>query len=217
MKKTISTLAITLLLTTGWAGTPAINFTSADINPAYNFNFSGCCGGPGGFALGYQFTTSQALTVVQLGFYDDYGNGLAESHAVGLYSFTTGTLLTSATVTPSDPLSGVFRFTPISPLTIGPGSYSLMSVQGFVDNYTHDPNSITIDPNITFGQNLVLYGSNGVLGFSTFSESSPILTYGWFGPNMVTQLAAPEPPTYLILAGIGVMTLLLGRRHRKKA
>lgn len=218
MKNIIKTVSFSLILfiSSLSAGTAAVNFTSADINPAFNFNFSACCGGPGGFALGYQFTTSQALTVTQLGFYDDYGNGLAESHAVGLYSFTTGTLLTSATVTPSSTLNGVFRFTPISPLTIQAGSYELMSVQGFLDNYTHDPFAITIDPNLTFGQNIELYGSNGVLGFSTFSESDPSLHYGWFGPNMISELAAPEPSTYLLLAGFGAMVVLLQVRRRKQ-
>ena len=54
-------------------------------------------GGSGYWTMGYQFTSLADISVVQLGAYDESGNGLNRSHDVGIWT-TDGTLLGSATV-----------------------------------------------------------------------------------------------------------------------
>ncbi len=191
-----------------------VNFSAADVQPAYTFNYSQQYGGNGGFVLGYIFSVDQPITVTQLGFYNDNartgtnGGLLFDSHSVGLYAVNpdnTGTLLTSAVVLPSDPLVGQFTFQNIAPLTLAPGTYELMAVVGFNDNYTHDPASLAFHPSVIFGFNVEASGTGGVLQFSPYGETSGI-TYGWFGPNMMI-VPVPEPGLMLTLMGMGAVLL----------
>ncbi len=91
---------------------PIVNFSDSDVNPSYNITFSN---NSGGFNLGYKFAVNFPLSVVQLGVYDDFGDGLIGSHEVGLFK-ADGTPIVSTTIQTTDALNGVFRFAPISPL-----------------------------------------------------------------------------------------------------
>lgn len=198
-----------------------VNFNSSDINPSYNVTFSN---NSGGFDLGYKFAVNFPLSVVQLGVYDDFGDGLIGSHEVGLFK-ADGTLITSTTVQTTDALNGVFRFAPISPVELTPGEYVLVSVAGYnpgnpVDNYTHDPFNISFDPNITFLGNRVLGNVGNTLLFlsdaNTEVSTDPFLQYGWFGPNMdVVAVSVPEPATILTLLGMGAVVARI--RAKKNA
>jgi hypothetical protein len=199
------------------ADTPLVNFSAADINPAFNNSFSN---GAGGFDLGYKFHVTNSITITQLGYYDDFGDGMIGSHAVGLYK-ADGTNLATATINPSDTLDGVFRYASISEVTLAPGDYVLSGVAGYdpgnpVDNYTHDPFSIAFDPNIVFLGNRVKGQQANNLIFLTDADTEihPTLDYGWFGPNAkVKEVAVPEPATMLSLLTMGALAL---KRRRKQ-
>lgn len=205
-------LLFALTLPFSAAADPVVNFTSSDVNPAYNVTFSN---NAGGFNLGFKFSVNFPLTVTELGVYDDFGDGLIGSHEVGLFK-SDGSLLASTTVQTTDPLSGLFRFSSIAPLVLGSGDYVLVAVAGYnpgnpVDKYTHDPYNITFDPNITFLGNRVLGNTGNSLLFlsdaNTEVSTDPFLQYGWFGPNMnaVAAVPVPEPMTILTLTGMGIV------------
>ncbi len=202
-----------------FADDPAVSFTSADINPAFNVTFSNSAGG---FVLGYKFTLTESVRVTQLGYYDDFGDGLLGSHEVGLYA-VDGSLLTSATINPGDTLDEVFRYTAITPIDLAAGDYVLSGVAGYdpgnpVDKYTHDPFSSTFDPRFAFIENRVLGGQGNTLTFLTDAdtEMDPILTFGWYGPNL-KLVEVPEPGTMLTLAGMSALVFGARSKKRRKA
>jgi hypothetical protein len=181
------------------ADSPAVSFTAADVNPAFNVSFSN---NAGGFDLGYKFNLNQSVLVTQLGYYNGIDGGMFMNHDVGLYT-AAGVLLSSTTVLPSDTLDGIFRYHSIVPVNLAPGDYVLVGVAGYdpgnpVDKYTHDPNVITFDPRITFIENRVKGNQGNTLNFLTDADTEhsvdPPLNYGWFGPNM-QMINVPEPTT----------------------
>jgi hypothetical protein len=80
------------------------------------------------FTLGWNFTVDENITLVQLGFYDHNGNGLADAHAIGLWS-SGGSLLRIVTIFDGvgDPSNGEltatnFRYRDVDPLLLTAGS-----------------------------------------------------------------------------------------------
>ena len=80
-------------------------------------------------SLGSDFTVNAPISVTSLGVFDDNADGLSGSLSVAIFDLTdTTTALASATLSGSgDPLTGQFRFASIAPLTLGPGTYSLVA------------------------------------------------------------------------------------------
>lgn len=195
-----------------------MNFSQ--INPAFNVTFSNSAGG---FNLGYKFTALEALTVTALGYYADPTlSSFLNDHPVALYDLN-GNILATTIVTNASPLTGLFRFNSIVPLTLNVGeSYVLGGVTGYsadnapVDKYTHDPLDLTIDPRIAFVENREMNNTQNNLVFPTFVEISvdPPLQFGWFGPNLLV-VSVPEPGTLIILGG--GLALALRNRFRKSS
>src|SRR6187455_3070970 len=71
----------------------------------------------GGKVVGISLN-SGGQTITSLGFYDHNQDGIATSYQLGLWDASQN-LLATATVTPSSPLTGDFRYAAISPVTIG--------------------------------------------------------------------------------------------------
>ena len=160
------------------------------------------------FSLGFQFTTTSAINVTALGYYDDLLNGLTQSHDVGIYN-SSGTLLVSTTVVNSDPLTSWFRMHSIAPTLLAAGqTYYIMGVTG-AENYTFDPTGFAVDPSITFVADVFNNVPSAVLAFPNDTAG----VTGWFGPNFATS-AVPVPPTVLLL-GSGLLGLVGLRRFRK--
>lgn len=141
----------------------------------------------GAYSLGWSFVANSAITITALGFYDDKMDGLTANHPVGVYDKSTQMLLAQATVTPQDPLTGYFRFTPLSPpLVLQQGkTYVLMAWVGS-ENYLAfnalDP-SWTVNPAISYAGGAVNYGNpnaTGLLYPDTFGMANG---GGDFGPN----------------------------------
>lgn len=104
----------------------------------------------GSYSLGWRFTAKHDLQVTELGFYDDGKNGLTESHRVGIYDVGTKQLLVSATVVPTDPLTGFFRYHPITPTTLPGGrDYYVLAVTG-TERYAVGVSDLVVDSGISF-------------------------------------------------------------------
>ncbi|MBM3493851.1 MAG: hypothetical protein FJX72_05950 [Armatimonadetes bacterium] len=80
---------------------------------------------PNNQTLGWRFTTSEDLYVTQLGFWDQLGDGLQQSHQIGIWQFgSPGTPVIQATI-PSGTgmtLDGGFRWIGIAPTLLGSGT-----------------------------------------------------------------------------------------------
>src|SRR5262249_10208107 len=142
----------------------------------------------GGFneVFGWEFTTNSAITVTQLGWYDDGFNGLATDHQVGIFDARTMQLLVSITIGPSNqgplegptvhqpfgfPDSGGFRYVSVTPTALAAGGdYVIAGTDppGGQDTtaayFPGSPiNSLTTDPAINFVEGRVQFFSGSTL------------------------------------------------------
>jgi hypothetical protein len=159
--------------------------------------------GNGPFTLGWDFTVNSTITVNGLGVFDSGQDGLAESHAVGLWD-SSGDLLASTTV--GSGLSGTlvdqFRYNSIAPVTLSAdqtyyvGAVWLDGADPMVFNAT----GLFTNPSITYNASAYVGGSSS-LAFPSNLYSD---TTGYFGPNIS---AVPEPSTWAMMllgfAGLG--------------
>jgi len=80
------------------------------------------------FSLGWNFSVNEDVTLVQLGFYDRLGDGLADAHAIGLWS-SGGSLLRNVTIfdgtgdaSNGELAASNFRYRDVTPLLLTAGS-----------------------------------------------------------------------------------------------
>lgn len=198
------------------AQTPAYSFNTGTHDPYYD-NYVG----------GFEFTTTTRFNVTELGYYDYQQDGLATSHAVGIYN-DGGTLLASLTVDAgtANTLLGKFRYKPLgNPLTLSANStYTIAAVNNTSDASViydaSDPvNStglmVNADLNVPTLGALYTYNNPSVL-------SDPTSNYGYqvyAGPNFIlgpdSTPATPEPGTNALLFNIGLASSSLLIRRRR--
>lgn len=170
------------------AQTPALSFTGG--------SFLGANAG----TYGWAFTLSNTITVTDLGYFDFGGNGLNQSHDVGIWT-SSGTLLVSATVpsgTAGTLIDG-FRYTLITPTILPPGDYV---IGGFESGSSGDPIVVTATTITTASG--ITYNGSAISGATSFSfPSEPGQGNSYFGPNFEFN-NVPEPTTValLVLGGL---------------
>lgn len=165
--------------------------------------------GMGAVNLGDVFVSNTTGVVCALGIYAGNDATYINPETVGLYSGgfgDIGTLLTSTTVTDTDPYYDGYYWAPTAPVTITAGD--TYTVVDFLDQngWGYGPPPIT--HGVTFVQNDYLY--TGSLAFPTMEGGSGPAYYG--GDVMLT----PEPDSLLLL-GSGLIGLagLLRRKFRR--
>ena len=156
--------------------------------------------------LGDEFTSTVTATVTELGIYAGNGSSFAPE-TVGLYN-AAGTLLTSATVYDTDPISDDYYWASTSPALVVAGqSYTVVDqTNGNAWGYLPPP----IDNWATFTGSDYLYTG-------TLADPSPTSTYdedAYYGGNV----AVPEGGAallYLLLAGAACFgAMAFGSRNR---
>jgi MYXO-CTERM domain-containing protein len=166
-------------------------------------------GDNGPWTLGYEFRVNNAsVLATALGYYDHLGDGLGQSHEVGLWDIN-GNLLASTTVVSTDTLIGHFRWAAITPVVLNAGtSYRVGGVsggQGGGDFYTWNTSGHASDPAITFVGDRWIGG--GTLQFPTNTSN---VANGFYGGNVfLDEVPAPGAIALLGLAG------LVSRRRRR--
>jgi uncharacterized protein (TIGR03437 family) len=200
-------LAACVCAGTARADTVAINLPGP-INPAGGvlpFNYT-----QGSYLMGFVFRANSAISITQLGFYDSNLTGVPEtfaSSAVGVYDMSTNTLLTSATVLPSDPATGLFRYVSISPLKLNTSdTYAIVGVSGS-NYYTVGVQASAAPANSAITYVSTAYYSPGGADTQTrilvepdyfsvgdiFGNAAPPDTLNDFGPNFQFTAASALP------------------------
>ena len=176
---------------------------SASINPAFEYTGSAIGFDPGAYTIGFEFSLSQSFDVNALGY---FSQALATSQQVGIWD-SVSDLLTSTTVTSSDPTVGHFDYAPVS-LVLGPGTYTIAG---------------------TFSDNSVAYLLSGVTSMPGYSWITDEQTSGFglhyptdstgglYGANGIAQVdfsvvaATPEPGFYgTLLLGLSGLATAVG-------
>lgn len=188
---------------------PAWSFTSVNINFNNNdWNFAN------------NFEVLNPVTVTGLGYYADPGTGAVNTNPVSLFACdapgcnTTGTLLASAIVDNTYPLTNLFRFVTIPALNILPGFYQVAGISRG-DNYTWNTNGFQTNPDIRYITNTWQLASGATNPFFLdFVRADQI--DGYWGPNLFlgqpTFTGVPVPGA-LALFGVGLLGLA-GLRRR---
>ena len=164
--------------------------------------------------FGYNFFTGAGgLTVTSLGFWDADGDGLDESHEVGIWDVTGTTLLASAVVGAgtSGNLDSGFRFVSIAPVVLAASTEFLAGA--FLGANTDAVIRFTAasgSSGVTLGSTRFDFPVFGVFTAPTGTQGTNF-DDGYFGPNL-NGLTVPEPSTLSIL-GLG---LLAGLGYRRR-
>lgn len=169
-------------------------------------------GDTGPWTLGWAFRVNNApINVTHLGYYDHLGDGLGQSHDVGLWDIN-GNLLASLTVPAgtSAPLTGHFRYVQLGSAVMlsANQTYVVGGVsggQGGGDFYTWNTVGFFTAPEITFVGDR--WAGGGVL---TFPINISGVANGFFGANFMHG-EIPAPGALALLGAAG----LVSRRRRR--
>jgi hypothetical protein len=140
-----------------------------------------------GDTLGWRFTVDRAIQVTHLGFWDgDFATDpMGSSHAVGLWD-SGGALLASNTVSPSSPMTGDWRYEPISPTVLPAGTYNLGAFYpdntGIPDGFMSQTTSSTMATGFTM--NATLRDPSGPQTGLVFPSVATAVG-GRYGPNLL--------------------------------
>ena len=168
---------------------------------------------------GWAFSSSTAIDITSLGWFDFQDDGLATSHQVGIWDFS-GKLLLQGTVAAgtSDPLLSGFRFTDALGGTtrLAAGNYVVAGL-----STSDDSSWRAVDPAfVTMGAHVSYIGdrTNSLEEFG-YAGDYQGLDVGYFGANFQYELvsAVPEPASLaLSLLGLGLLGTHLRTRRRAR-
>ena len=163
---------------------------------------------------GFNFTTTSAINVGSLGFWDQGANGVSGSKQVGIFT-SGGSLLVSTTITSADTVvpsafgSGQWLFKDLAtPFSLGAGTYTL----GFFSDGTDSFLAGTTTTYMSGASYVQAKARAGAASFAWPDANSGIAAQGFYGANLRT--AVPEPGTLALLA-LGGVGLLVRRRRGK--
>jgi hypothetical protein len=169
-------------------------------------------------SIGWEFSVSQEIIVTSLGYWDEGGNGLVDSHDVAIWT-SAGVLLGQTTVTNASPITvgsvsglGSWKFEPLAGgLDLPVGRYVIGGFYpaGSADAFRFAGASTTTDPLVTYVAIRDSVSTPGLVFPSAIGGSG-----AYFGPDFqFTPAAVPEPAT-LTLTALGIGALVRSRRRR---
>ena len=166
------------------------------------------------YVYGWQFDALEDMTISMLGLYDQGGDGLLQSHEVGVWD-ANGTLLTSLETEAGENglLIGNFRYFDIVPLNLQKDMrYVLGATSWSQDYYAFNVSDFDTDDGIRYLSPVHRF-SGGELEFPTGSGNSSIFNINLFRTEAVDL---PEPQSmFMLVMGLGIMLMLRRKRAIK--
>lgn len=166
--------------------------------------------------MGWGLTLSQGVTITALDYYDPAGVSLISSHQIGIWDLNSQALLASVTVPSGVPAAtnGVYESLAIAPVVLGPGTYIVgASINRFEDKYIFTAGTSNVQPGVIvngisytgpagpgpFGYPNQVWQSQGTFFLANFEIGSAVTS------------GAPEPSSWMLVAGAGLLGLILCR------
>ncbi len=215
------TLLVTVALAAITASAQAVTFNTVTTP------FTGGSGAiPAGQSVGHRFdVTGPGIWVSSLAFVSSSGASLnaGTSAQIGIYSYSgplySGSFspspIASATITSSSPVSGNYAWQSLgSSVFLAPGSYGLLATSVTLAGGDFIGTAFNGDglPTFTSGQNVV---ATPVLGDAVGgSLASPAIDLRRFKIANFEFTPVPEPETYAMIAGLGLVGFGLWRKRQ---
>ena len=194
--------AIAAMFSVGSAlATPVHTFTGTPDDMAGKYTFE------------QKYTVGAAsIAIDKLGIYDYLGNGLAESHLMGLFD-NSGNLIYSTTIAAGtgSTLAYGFRWIDIASTTFAAGSTFSLVTQSNLDAHNMVP-GYTLNPQVTSLEGG--YVSGAVFNPNLISTSKDNII--WSGNFNIADTKVPEPAS-LGLMGLGLAALAFRPKKAKAA
>jgi hypothetical protein len=179
---------------------------------------------PGG--LGMDFTVNQSIQVTALGAFDNGNNAnLAGAQqtgvTIGIFNINTGLLVGPSAFFNAGGLYtqiGADAFQSVAPFVLGPGTYSIVSLNADNFNSQTGPNPFQTLDNLNGAITFVGTGRFGTLNFALppNSDFQTIPNPYMAGTFQAIVASVPEPATLTLFAScLGALGLLGWRRKRK--
>jgi hypothetical protein len=208
IRKNMKSSAITVIV----SGLLATLFVAAPVSAAPVYTFTGTPDHmTGGYTFKQKFTVgATAIIINSLGSYDYLGDGLSESHLLGLFD-NAGNLLVSTTIAAGtgSALDFGFRWQSIANTVLAAGSsFSLVS-QSNLDPHNMMP-GLALNPKVTSVEGGFVSGA--IFNPNAIATSNDNMI--WTGNFNIAENVVPEPAS-LALMGLGIAALAFRPKKAK--
>lgn len=182
---------------------------------ALTFVSSGSVGNNNDQNVGWSFNVLTGINVTGLEWFDTNGDGLSQSHQVGIWN-SVGTLLASAII-PSGTaatLTGGFRFVPINAVFLAAAGGYIVGGLNFANSTDRIESNVTSQTTVPEIQYVDATFSGLTSTFGRPDQFSSATT-GFYGPSFTVSpvTSVPEPGTFVLMAtGVGGLIVLRRRR-----